>query len=56
MEYTRQDEKTGIIYSYTFISKDKAIFKRMEGKNIIFQSTVRVKESSLLMQNYKVIG
>jgi hypothetical protein len=55
MEYTRQDEKTGTIYSYTFISSDKAIFKRIEGTTIIFQSTVRVKESNLLRQNYKAI-
>jgi hypothetical protein len=55
MEYTRQDEKTGTIYSYTFISDDKAIFKRIEGKTVIFQSTVRVKESDLIMQNYKAV-
>jgi hypothetical protein len=55
MEYTKQDEKTGTIYTYTFISNDKAIFKRIEGKTIIFQSTVRVKESNLLRQNYKAI-
>ncbi len=55
MEYTRQDEKTGTIYSYTFISSDKAIFKRIEGKTIVFQSTVKVRESDLLRQDYKAV-
>lgn len=55
MEYTRQDEKTGTIYSYTFISNDKAVFKRIEGKTVVFQSTVRVKEADLLLQNYKAV-